>query len=282
QSGLQFRAGAGSGTVQTQSVAVSNAGAGVLSFTAAASSSSKWLSVSPASGTISSGSTQVSIQANPSGLGPGIYSGLVQFTGPGVVNGTQTVEVVLVVSASAAAASLSANALVFVANAGSNPAPQVVQVFNPGNQTLTVNPSIGFARGSGWFTSTATGTTTTSSQPLMELVSVNTTNLLPGAYLGSLNLHIVETNTDELVEILLIVKSTSCTPTRLLPVLNNLGGDFQAIAGFPVPLDVHVVDDCGNPVNSGAVMAYFPNGDPGVPLTAQGQGQWSGTWLPHS
>ena len=53
-------------------------------------------------------------------------------------------------------------------------------------------------------------------------------------------------------------------------------------AGLATPLSAQVVDDCGTPLSSGAVMAYFPNGDLGVPLTASGSGQWSGTWLPHS
>ena len=40
----------------------------------------------------------MSVQVNPTGLAPGIYSGLVEFTSSGSVNGTQSVEVTLTVS----------------------------------------------------------------------------------------------------------------------------------------------------------------------------------------
>jgi uncharacterized protein (TIGR03437 family) len=66
-------------------------------------------------------------------------------------------------------------------------------------------------------------------------------------------------------------------------VVTNLEGSFQVAAGFPVPLQAQVVDDCGVPLTAGSVMAYFPftAGDPSTSLIALGQGQWSGTWMPH-
>ncbi len=73
-----------------------------------------------------------------------------------------------------------------------------------------------------------------------------------------------------------------CTPTRLLPVITNLEGSFQVPAGFPVPVQAQVADDCGVPLTTGAVMAYFPQtNDPSVSMISLGKGQWSGTWMPH-
>jgi len=283
QTGLQFQAGSGATSVPAQSVSVSNAGSGTLNYAASASTlAGNWLSVSPASGTTTSEPAQVSIQANPAGLAPGVYSGLVNISAPGAVNGTQSVEVTLTVSGTPPPPSLSANALVFVAPAGTNPQAQTVQVLNPSNQTLTTAVSIGYPNGGGWLTTTASGNSVTAAQPLTETVAVSIAGLAPGTYLGSVDIHIVETNTDNLLEVLLVVKGSSCTPKRLLPVITNLGGGFVESAGFPAPLVAQVVDDCGTPLTSGAVMAYFPSGDPGVPLTASGPGQWSGTWLPHS
>ncbi len=193
----------------------------------------------------------------------------------------QSVVVTLTVS-SAAPAGSSTNALVFVAAAGSNPPSQTLQLSSSSNLTLTAGASIAFASGNGWFTATSSGTTLTSEQPLIESIAVNSAGLAPGVYLGSLDLHINETNTDNLAEVLLVVKGSSCKPTQLLPVITNLGGGFVQTAGIPVPLQAQVVDDCGTPLTSGAVMAYFPGGDLGVPLTSSGAGQWSGTWLPRS
>lgn len=289
QTGLQFFAIAGTTSLPTQTISVSNSGSGSLSLTTTASTlSGNWLSTLPVPSP--SGLEVVAIQANPTGLAPGVYSGLVEFSSPGAVNGTQSVEVTLTVSAASPTAnatpSISSTALIFVAPQGSNAAtsaaPQAVQLSNPSSQTLTVSTSVAFASGNGWFTATASAGTVTSAQPLTETIAVNSASLAPGVYLGSMDIHIAETNTDYPVEVLLVVKAASCTPTQLLPAITNLGGGFQMTAGIPAPLTAQVVDDCGTPLTSGSVLAYFPGGDPSVSMTSRGSGQWSGTWMPHS
>ncbi len=284
QTGLQFQAAAGVTSLRAQSISVLNAGTGTLDFTAAASTlSGNWLSVSPASGRATASSTgQVSIQANPAGLAPGNYSGLVEFSSTDAVNGNQLVEVTLTVPVANSDASISSSGLIFVTAAGSNPVSQSIEVSNPSNQTLTVNPSLSYASGSGWLTVTSAASTITSALPLEQTFNVNAAGLAPGVYLGSLDNHIVETNTDHLVQVLLVVKGPSCTPKQLLPVITNLEGGFQRSAGIPVPIAARVVDNCGTPLTSGAVLAYFPGGDASVSLNEIGPGQWSGTWLPHS
>jgi uncharacterized protein (TIGR03437 family) len=287
QTGLQFFAISGAAETPTQFISVTNSGSGTLDFNATASTlTGNWLGIlrvpSP------SGVELVGIQANPTGLAPGVYSGLVEFTSPGAVNGTQSVEVTFTVFAGStnATPSISSTALIFVAPQGSNPATaapaQMVTLSNPSSQTLTVTTSISFASGNGWFTATASAGSVTSAQPLTETIAVNSASLAPGVYLGSMDVHISETNTDYPVEVLLVVKASSCTPTQLFPVITNLGGGFQATAGIPVPLTAQVVDDCGTPLASGSLLAYFPGGDPSVTLISNGQGQWSGTWMPHS
>jgi uncharacterized protein (TIGR03437 family) len=280
QSGVQFVAASGSNAPPAQSIAVSNSGTGTLNFTATASTlSGNWLTASPTSGTAPA---QVSIQANPTGLAPGTYSGLVQFTGTGAVNGSQAVEVTLTVSTAGPGPSISSNALVFVSTAGSVPPSQTVTLSTSSTQNQTAGTTISFSSGNGWFTATASAGTVTAAQPLAETIAVNPAGLKTGVYLGSMDVHITETNTDYPVEVLLVVRAASCTPTRLLPVITNLGAAFQATAGMPVPLTAQVFDDCGSPLTSGSVLAYFPGGDPDLSLTPLGQGQWSGTWLPHT
>jgi len=245
----------------------------------AARVSGNWLSVSQPSGTAPA---QVSIQANPAGLAPGTYSGLVQFTGAGAVNGSQAVEVTLTVSTAGPGPSISSNALVFVSTAGATPPSQTVTLSTLSTQAQTASTTIAFASGNGWFTAMESAGTLTSTQPLTETITVNPAGLKPGVYLGSMDVHVTETNTDYPVEVLLVVRAASCTPTRLLPVITNLPAGFAKTAGIPVPLTAQVVDDCGTPLTSGSVLAYFPGGDPGVSLTTSGQGTWSGTWLPHT
>jgi uncharacterized protein (TIGR03437 family) len=279
QTGLKFDAPSGATTPMNQTILVTDAGSPSLSFSTTVSTlSGNWLKVLATPGAPG----LATIQANPTGLAPGVYSGLVAFTSPGAPNGTQSLVVTLTVSATGPPPSLSTNALVFVATRGSSPPAQTIQVFNPSSQTVTASTSIAFANGSGWFTASSSASTVTSAQPLTETIAVNSSALSPGVYLGSLDVHFAETNTDQLLAVLLVVKDASCTPTQLLPLITNLSGGFLETAGIPVPLQALIVDDCGTPLTSGAVMAYFPGGDLGAPLTSIGGGQWSGTWMPHS
>jgi uncharacterized protein (TIGR03437 family) len=173
--------------------------------------------------------------------------------------------------------------LVFVAGK-TTPAPQSVQLSNPSSRALTVSGNVAMARGSGWLSANASGTTVSPAQSLTETVTVNPAALAAGVYVGTLGIHIAETNTDHMVTVLLVVpKAAPCTATQLLPVVTNLEGSFQVAAGFPVPLQAQVVDDCGVPLTTGSVMAYFPltAGDPSTSLISLGEGQWSGTWMPH-
>jgi len=54
------------------------------------------------------------------------------------------------------------------------------------------------------------------------------------------------------------------------------------MAALPVPLQAQIVDDCGSPLTAGSVIAFFSSGDPAVSMLPTGNGQWAGTWLPHS
>jgi uncharacterized protein (TIGR03437 family) len=287
QTGVQFQALSGATSPVTQSVSVLNTGTGSLSFSAAASalSGGNWLSVSPSSGA-------ATIQANPAGLAPGVYSGRVDFVAAGALTSPQSVEVSLTILPSTAIPGpvLSSSGLVFVAPATGNPAPQTVQVssslIDQGlfSETLTIGVLTNFNQGNGWFTVASSTSSLGPSQPATETVTVNTTGLAAGVYVGTVDFHAAESGTDSPVSVLLVVPKggASCTPTQLLPVFTNLEGAFQLPSGVAAPVQVRVVDDCGNPFNTGSVTAYFPAGDPSVPLTALGNGQWSGTWMPHA
>ncbi|MEO7143020.1 MAG: hypothetical protein ABI165_05895, partial [Bryobacteraceae bacterium] len=287
QTGLQFQTVSGAGGPATQSISILNTGTGSLSVSANAvtAGGGNWLSVSPASGAATASTlAQAQIQVNPSGLAPGLYSGRVDFAAPSALNSPQSAEVALTVLPSTAAPGpvISPAALVFAVPGGGNPAPQTVQIANPSGKSLTVSNKLSFAQGNGWFTVSAGGTVT-SAQPLTETISVNPAGLAPGVYLGTLDLHIAETNTDNAVTVMLVAPKSagSCTPTQLLPVFTNLAGAFQATAGLPMPLQAQVVDDCGKALNSGSVTAYFGGTDTPVALAPLGNGQWSGTWMPH-
>jgi len=287
QPGVQFQALAGSTAPQSGLLAVSNAGSGSMTFTATAAtlSGGNWLSISPASGT---GPADVILQANPANLAPGQYFGTVKVTAAGALNSPQEVGVVLTVLATPnGSALISPSSLSFVAPASGNPSSQTVQVIDSSSQTFTVSTILSFAEGNGWFTATPSASTVSSTTPLTETVAVNSSGLAAGTYLGTLDIHVAETNADYAVPIQLVVPasgaSASCTPTQLLPAFTNIEGGFSTPAGVPTPLQVQVTDDCGTALTSGSVVAYFPgSSDPAVSLTSIGSGQWVGAWMPHN
>jgi uncharacterized protein (TIGR03437 family) len=77
-------------------------------------------------------------------------------------------------------------------------------------------------------------------------------------------------------------RASTCTPTQLVPVFTLLGSGFATVAAWPTPLAVTVVDDCGNFLTSGSVVASFSTGDPAISLLSLGNGSWTGTWQPQA
>ncbi|MCH7979681.1 MAG: hypothetical protein IH935_11995 [Acidobacteria bacterium] len=73
-----------------------------------------------------------------------------------------------------------------------------------------------------------------------------------------------------------------CTSTELLPVFTLLGNQFNVSAAWPIPIETRVVDDCGEPLRAGSVVAVFSNGDLPLSLVPLRNGRWSGTWQPRN
>jgi uncharacterized protein (TIGR03437 family) len=136
-------------------------------------------------------------------------------------------------------------------------------------------------------------------QPTRIVVQPFTSNLAAGVYNGTLTLQFTDGRVGS-VKITVIVSNgsatgssttrtdakslrtadaeASCPPTKLLPALTTLGQSFAVSAGWPVALGVDVKDDCGTPLDTGAVSVSFSNGDPPVLLTPLKGGRWEGTW----
>lgn len=300
QSGLQFQVAAGPVALPAQSVGVSESGSGTLAYSATPQtlSGGSWLTATPASGSITPTTTgMVSVGVNSSGLAPGDYYGLVQFSSMGAANTPQSTEVALRVLPSTTNPEplVSPTGLIFVASSASSSPTQTVQVFNASNQTITINGTPSYQQGKGWLTVSAGGAVL-SGKSLALNVQVPALNLSPGIYNATLNIQTSLDTTLHPVAIALIllapssgqatglgsrVASGPCTPTQLLPVFTLLGNSFQTPAGWPVSLQAEVVDDCGNALNSGTVVASFSTGDPPLAMVSLGSGQWAGTWQPH-
>lgn len=301
QTGLRFQAVQGAATPAPQTIRVLGSGANALDFTVKAEAQpgvAAWLSATPTSGRAGAGaSAAVMVNANPAGLNPGTYYGSIEFASPQAENFTQVATVVLTVypSTTMLGAMIQPAGLIFVAPVnGANPAPRNVTVTNPSNGTLTFRTSTFFENGNGWFSVQPTNGAITSAQPANLAVQIDTAGLAAGAYLGDLALTFVEDGTVRHVVVLLVIipaaadpppplrTAAGCTPTRLLPVFTLLGAGFSNSVGWPVSISVSVVNDCGDPMKSGSVLASFSNGDAALPLVSLGDGSWSATWQPQN
>jgi uncharacterized protein (TIGR03437 family) len=285
EAGIRFQAAMGQAPL-AHPVSVSSFGS-ALSFQAAASTltGGNWLSVTPASGSASSSNpATATITADPAGLAPGSYFGRVDFIAPGAVGSPQSEEVVLTIAAQPPTAPVfSTGNLIFVAHQFTNPAAQAVKVTTLSSQPLTVTTAIEEDNAPSWLTVTSSSQALTSFQPITQTVSVNAVGLAPGVYTGAVH-ETVSGTAQSPIPITLIVTPASgvCTPTELLPMVTSPAANFEITTALPVAVEATIVDDCGSPLMSGAVQASFPNGDVPVALTSVGDGQWSGTWQPHS
>jgi uncharacterized protein (TIGR03437 family) len=55
---------------------------------------------------------------------------------------------------------------------------------------------------------------------------------------------------------------------------------FAVTGTIPIGLRVGVVDTCGTPITAGGVVVRFSNSSTGTVLTHEGNGNWTGTWVP--
>jgi uncharacterized protein (TIGR03437 family) len=301
QSGLRFQTVAGGGNPPAQSITVLNSGSGSLNISISSSTTSggSWLSATASSTTVSaSSSASVKVSINANGLAAGDYYGQVQISANGVANSPQTASVVLNVAAAGTdlGAFVFPTGLVFVSQAGgtTNPPAQTVSITNPSPTTLTFNAGTAFGQATPWFTVTPSSAPVNSTTPVSLSVQPTIAGLDAGIYLGDIVLHFAPDNSTRSIAVLLIllpgaasktehaIHATGCTPTKLLPVFTQLGDNFSTVAAWPTPVEVLIVDDCGNFLTSGNVTASFSDGDPSLPLTSLDNGSWSATWQPRN
>jgi uncharacterized protein (TIGR03437 family) len=296
QTALRFQVAAGTSAPPNQSITVLNQGGGPLSWSVTSSTLvGSWLSVAPSNGVAGQAAT---VSVDPSGLAPGDYYGLVQFTASDAANSPQAAVVVLnVLPATSAVPTVEPTGLIFVGPQGdANPAAQTVTVSNPSNQSIQVAPTP-LAEQNGVFVATPSDSmTVTSAQLARFTISANLAGLTAGVYPGTIQFSFGDGSLQQVALALIVTPlaatplaragiyaattASSCTPTQLIPVSTGLGQSFTEVAAWPTPLIVQVVDDCGSPMGPGTVVASFSTGDPPLSLVSLGAGMWSGTWEP--
>jgi uncharacterized protein (TIGR03437 family) len=166
---------------------IANAGGQTLGYSASfnTASGSNWLAISASSGIASPGKpSTLTVTANPAGLPPGAYTGLVSIQTP---VGNQNVPIILTVSANPQAVLLTQTGLSFtaVAQGGVIP-PQSFGVLNAGLGAMSWTASALTTSGGNWLrVAPANGTSTVGAPAPQITVTVNPSGLAPGLYYGT-------------------------------------------------------------------------------------------------
>lgn len=298
QGGFTFTAVAGGGVTPPQSFDILNMGSGTFTWTAQASTTSggNWLSISPNSGSSSSATVgSITLSANPAGLSPGVYYGLVVVTATGAVNSPQQFEVVLNVmgAQNSAGGTVTPSGFIFTTPAGGDsPSSQTVQVTNLNSAAVPITAEATTSDGGDWLVVAPDNGTIAAGAVETITIQPNTGSLAAGVYKATVTINVggVPLTVNVIFIVVPSVLSTTpsgaikatpatCAPQGLYPVFTSLTQGFVVPASWPLPIQVQVADDCGNPMTTGQVATNFSNGDPRLPLVSLQNGLWQGIWL---
>ena len=173
---LTFTGAEGGANPAAQTLSITNTGGGILSWNA--SESASWLSLSPASGTTTTETDNITVNVSIAGLTANSYADTITLTATGATNPTQQVPVTVTITPPPSTIGQSPTFLTFIAQeGGTQTAPQTLNITNPGKGTLSWSAS----EAASWLTlSPTSGTTTTGTDPIT--VTVNTSGLLTNTY----------------------------------------------------------------------------------------------------
>ena len=280
--GLQFETVEDTGLVDSHTISLTNVGDAAAKWSATVVDGATWLSLDTTSGVIAAGaSAQIAATMNSGFMAQGVYSGLIQISAQDGSFNTQYVPVMLRIAMenTPPVPVLSTGGAVFQAKledeglqnpitlSAATPTPVNYQVSAQSNNWLSVGPTRGPVSGS---------------SPAALNVSETPMGLQPGFYSGLANFAFGTGAVRSLNFGLSVVDpaATNCQPQFLYATQTALPDGFATRAGYPTPLQLVLVDNCGNFISNALVNATFSNGDPDLALQPRGNGQYAGTWIP--
>jgi uncharacterized protein (TIGR03437 family) len=194
-----------------------------------------------------------------------------------------------------AGATVSPSGLIFTAPAGGDsPSSQTFRITNLNVSDVPLAVKV-TTTGGDWLVVAPDNGTISSGASQIVTVQPMVGSLTAGVYNGSVALQIGSTALTVNVIFIVVpavpavpgtssgtghaVTAASCTPTKVYPLFSSLTQGFVIPASWPLPIEVKVVDDCGNPMTGGRVATDFSNGDPRLPLVPLQDGRWEGIWF---
>jgi uncharacterized protein (TIGR03437 family) len=275
-----------------------------INASASTTDGANWLSVSPASASVFLAPGAFRVAVNPASLAPGSYYGLISFTSTDAINSPQVATIVLRVATpnTPPPPTVTPVGLTLLGLAGSpTPVSQNIAISYVGLGSQTITSSVTSSTNPNPFSVSSLPASIGSGQTLNAAIQANAAGLVAGIYRGTLTLNFPQLGASRSVDLQFIVigqsqtqtrpasqipqnarAATSCNPTRLVPVFEDLsgGGGFAALVAWPAAIVLKVVDDCGAPMDNGNVEVSFSTGDAPISLNGDGAGHWTGTWAP--
>jgi uncharacterized protein (TIGR03437 family) len=188
--------------------------------------------------------------------------------------------------------------LIFIGQPGNSPGSQNVMVSNPQATPITFGSGfITVPSGGNWAQFLPVNATVQPNAPVSIVVQPNYTDLTSGIYQGFVSLGFLD-GSSRSIHVLAVVApganangsgdirpatstSGSCGPLNVQPTTLSATANTLSV-GQAVPLQVKVVDNCGNALTGGSVQASFSNKDMAINLVSIGSGNWTGTWTPRN
>jgi uncharacterized protein (TIGR03437 family) len=279
-----------------------------------------WLGVTPASGSTQADAMEipmVDVSASPGSLRTGRYSGLVRVRAQAANNSPQLVTVDMNVLPAGAnpGVLVRPTGLIFVAREGaSSPGSQTMRLATAGTRAVGVRGGVFTFDGASWLEARPRNLTLLPGESATVTVQPTLGSLTRGEYRGSLTLLFDDGSPSQVVNVLFVVApgsavpgsagvparmieniplpwvaggdarapsdAVTCAPKKLYAMLRTTVGGFSSPAGWPTPIEVQVVDDCGSSVPNATVVAAFSTGEPVLVLTSLRNGIYTGTWRP--
>ncbi len=184
-SAMTFSATVGGSNPANQTLQISNSGGGTLNWSVSTSSNPFGLSLSPASGSSTGETDNVTVSVNIAGLAAGSYPGTITISAPGATNTPQTTAVTLNVTApTTPIISRSPASMNFFATVGgANPANQTLAISNSGGGSLNWSVS----DNQPWLSLSPTSGSSTGETDNVT-VSVSIAGLAVGNYTGTITI----------------------------------------------------------------------------------------------
>jgi uncharacterized protein (TIGR03437 family) len=314
QTGFLFVGIEGSLVIGPQSFAIQNAGQGRMDWQIQVNlpAGGDWLRVSPTSGTSDAAvqaAPTVTLLVDPSKLRAGVSVGLLTITASGALNAPQTAIVLvnMLARGSLPVGTINPLGVIFTAASGASGAlTQGISIASTGGQALQYLARTQTQAGGSWLSVTPEqGVLLSSAETAGLSVQAQPTGLSAGVYVGSVILSFGTGVTQEVAVALVVspvatsssvpgtvahrpwtldlgpgTSAAACAPRRMVIVETKLGNRFSLQSGWPIPMLVQAVDDCGSAVSSATVAAGFTGNEPPLVFQNLRNGNYAATWVP--